>query len=145
MNRFRISVGTAAVMLACSISFAALAHMVHKGPAGNSSGPPRVHMHSERAATDVTLLPARGNMVSALINVLRDDSPLDAKEVRLALSNIDANVMPIDRSATRVGRGQWIVEHLDLQAGGVWEVQVYVAADDFEVVFNDEIDLSTRH
>jgi copper transport protein len=88
------------------------------------------HIHTERAMADVTVNPANVGVVRTTI-VLRkpeDDTVLEAKEVRIILSNPTAG--SVARQATKGGDNNWHVDDLAVSVAGRWRIEVDVVMPD---------------
>ncbi|WP_370674503.1 copper resistance CopC/CopD family protein [Pleomorphomonas sp. PLEO] len=58
--------------------------------------------------------------------------PWVAREVRLSLANPAAGIEPLQRQATLVADGHWLVDGLIFPAGGAWVLRLSVLISDFE-------------
>jgi copper transport protein len=98
------------------------------------SSPIRFHAHG-RVMVECEITPGRVGPVAMSMSLLNGDlGPLTAKEVRVSLSNPDAGIEPLRRSATHIEGASWRVESLSLPVPGTWTVKVDVLVSDFEQV-----------
>ena len=98
-----------------------------------AGAPASVHIHAGNAMVELTVTPGWAGPVRASIHVMGADlAPLEPQEVTLALSNPDAGIEPIRRSAARAGPGAWEVERLVLLPPGKWSARVDLLISDFE-------------
>ena len=82
---------------------------------------------------ELTLTPGRAGPVRASMHLMGAGlSPLEPREVTLALSNPEAGIEPIRRSAVRSGQGVWEVDGLLLLPAGNWSARVDLLVTDFE-------------
>jgi copper transport protein len=95
--------------------------------------PAFVHLHGERAMTDITVTPGHAGPVSVTIHVMREDfQPLDAREVTLRLSNKTAGLEPLVRKARRTEPGEWRADGISLLQSGIWTVELDILVSDFD-------------
>ncbi len=111
--------------------------------AAESLTPVLVHMHGEKAMSDVVLDPARAGRVTATIAVQSGDfGPLEPKEVALGFANKAAKIEAFTRPAKKQADGRWRVDDVTLPVGGRWTVTTDILIDDFtKVTLDGEIDL----
>ena len=87
--------------------------------------PATVHMHTQAAMVDLSIVPGRVGVSSASMGILTGNfEPLDARAVTLVLSNPVAGVGPQSYSASKPGDGTWRVEGLRLSRAGRWVVRI---------------------
>ncbi|HEX5779539.1 MAG TPA: copper resistance protein CopC [Xanthobacteraceae bacterium] len=97
--------------------------------------PATLHVHSQAILADVRFDPGRAGPTTASIVVMTGEyGPLDAREVRLALSKEDSGIEPVRRPATRDADGIWRVRGLLVPQPGRWTVRIDVLVSDFEKV-----------
>jgi copper transport protein len=150
-NRWRLTAGalrrakTETTMLVRSILLEALLVLVLLGVVATwrFTPPPRssaveiaksesIHLHGEQAMATVTLQKnADGRMRLTASFLGSDFSPLDAQEVRFALSKPEAGIEPITRQATGDAETAWTVSDLTLPVAGRWKLRVDIRVDDF--------------
>ncbi len=103
--------------------------------ASAAQAPAYVHIHTPAAMADVTVLPGRtGPVTITVVTIAGDFTPLEAKEVTLALANPAAGIEPIRRPAQKRDDGTWVVEGLVLPTPGRWSVRADILISDFELV-----------
>lgn len=110
-------------------------------------GPPLVlHMHSDKAMFQVLISPGTPGTDSFVLQIMTGDaSPLEAREVTLALSMPERGIEPIERKAVREMPGSWIVRDMQLPFAGRWRVRVDALITDFEELsLEEELDLPAR-
>jgi putative copper resistance protein D len=84
-----------------------------------------VHIHTEEAMADVTIMPGRAGPVRATIRLWNGDfGPLDARGVTLTLTAPSGGGKPVTRVATLNSDGAWEVDGIDLSQPGNWTVVV---------------------
>jgi copper transport protein len=99
------------------------------------SEPAFVHLHGETAMADVTLEPGRAGPTELRIHLMHEDlSPLAAKEVSVRLSNPNAGIEAIVRSAVPDEPGHWRANNLILPVAGIWTVEIDALVGDFDKV-----------
>lgn len=136
-RRFGVTIGAE---IACVLAILALVALWRFTPppralAAENLTPLLVHMHGDKAMSDVVLAPARAGPVIATIAVQSGDfGPLDAKEVTLGFANTAAKIEGFSRPATKQPDGRWRVEGLTLPVGGRWTVTTEILIDDFTKV-----------
>ena len=114
-------------------STAGKAATVRRCGAAVATAPASVHMHAGDAMVELTLTPGRAGPVRASMHLMGAGlSPLEPREVTLALSNPEAGIEPIRRSAVRSGQGVWEVDGLLLLPAGNWSARVDLLVTDFE-------------
>lgn len=92
------------------------------------------HLHAEKAMADITIRPAHpGSNTVAVSLQTSDERPLDAKELEIVLSNPDAGIEPIRRTAKRGTDGLWQAR-FDLPVAGRWTAGLDILISDFEQV-----------
>jgi copper transport protein len=111
--------------------------------AAENMSPVLVHIHTEKAMSDVSIAPGRAGRVTATIMLQTGDfQALDAKGVTLEFSNASAGIEPFARPAKKLEDGRWSVDDLTIPAGGRWKVSTEILIDDFDkVILDGEIDL----
>ena len=98
-----------------------------------AAAPASVHMHAVDAMVELTVTPGRAGPVRASLHVMGADlAPLEPREVTLELSNPEAGIEPIRRSAVHAGPGVWEVDGLLLAPPGKWSAKVDLLIGDFE-------------
>ncbi len=101
--------------------------------------PVSVHLHGEKAMTDITFERAGKNRAVANMTVLDGDfQPLAAKEVVLVLANSPAGFERTRRVAVRTGENTWRIEDLRVPVSGRWSLSVEVLISDFEKVMVED-------
>lgn len=94
-----------------------------------------LHIHQDKAMSDVTLRPGRVGSNSLRIELLSGDfGPLNPIEVRVLLSQPAAGIEPIERKAARQPDGSWVISDMPVPVAGAWNVSVKVLITDFEEV-----------
>ncbi len=97
--------------------------------------PAYVHIHTTKAAADLTIAPGRAGPATAAIVVRTGDfKVLDAREVGLVLTNPAAGVEAIRHPARKADNGIWRVDGLVIPMPGHWSVRVDILVSDFELV-----------
>jgi putative copper resistance protein D len=87
-----------------------------------------VHIHTEEAMADVTIMPGRAGPVRATIRLWNGDfGPLDARGVTLTLTAPAGGSKPVTRVAMLNSDGAWEVDGIDLSQPGNWTVVVDAA------------------
>ncbi|WP_049824028.1 copper resistance protein CopC [Bradyrhizobium sp. WSM2254] len=95
--------------------------------------PAHIHIHSQKAMVDVSIMPGRVGPVTASIDTMTGEGDvLKAKEVRLMAANPAASIEPIERQASQQPDGTWLVTDLTLPTGGRWKIDVEILIGDFE-------------
>ena len=95
--------------------------------------PVSVHLHSQAAMADVSVQPGRAGPVAVSIYPMTADfTPMDAKEVTLVMSKVDAGLEPLRRAATRID-GVWRIDDVQIPLAGVWQIRVDILISDFEI------------
>ncbi|HKU98392.1 MAG TPA: copper resistance protein CopC [Vineibacter sp.] len=103
--------------------------------ASAAQAPAYVHIHTAAAMADITVMPGRTGPVMVVVTTIAGDfTPLEAKEVTLALANPDAGIEPIRRAAHKRDDGTWMVDNLVLPTPGRWSVRADILVSDFEQV-----------
>jgi copper transport protein len=96
--------------------------------------PAFVHIHTDKAMAEVTLIPGTPGPVTVTIALLNGDfGPLEAKEVTLSLSNPSAGIESIEREAAKAEDGTWQAKGLILPLAGTWNIDVAILISDFEM------------
>ena len=105
-----------------------------------------LHMHSDKAMFQVLVSPGTPGTHSFVLQIMTGDaSPLEAREVRLALSLPERGIEPIERKAVREMPGSWIVRDMQLPFAGRWRVRVDALITDFEELsLEEELDVPAR-
>lgn len=105
--------------------------------------PASVHIHTASAMAEISVAPGRAGAVTITVALLDGAfGPLAAKELRLALSNPDAGIEPIERQAFRQAGGDWQVHGLTLPVAGRWTVGLEILVSDFEMIrLEDTLDI----
>lgn len=105
--------------------------------------PASVHVHTASAMAEISVAPGRAGPVTITVSLLDGAfGPLAAKELRLALSNPDAGIEPIERQAFRQAGGDWQVHGLTLPIAGRWTVGLEILVSDFEMMrLEDTLDI----
>jgi copper transport protein len=81
---------------------------------------------------DVNVLPGRVGQNQVVVRVAdRQMMPLAAQEVTVSLSNPDAGIEPITKTARKASDGTWHVDGLTLPVAGVWHITVNALITDF--------------
>lgn len=97
--------------------------------------PAAMHIHTEKAMADVSVIPGHAGPVSASITIMTGDfGPLDAKAVTLVLSKPDSGIEPLKREATKPGDGTWRVDGLVIPVAGRWSARLDILVSDFDMV-----------
>ncbi|MGN6142744.1 MAG: copper resistance D family protein, partial [Mesorhizobium sp.] len=97
--------------------------------------PAAMHIHTEKAMADVSVIPGHAGPVSASITIMTGDfGPLDAKAVTLVLSKPDSGIEPLKREATKPGDGTWRVDGLIIPVAGRWTARLDILVSDFDMV-----------
>jgi len=91
-----------------------------------------LHLHHERAAIEMTLLPGRIGDNLAELHVAGAD--FEPREVTLRVAAPAAGVAPVTLAAQALGDGRWSVERLPLWVAGPWEIEVGLLVDSFTIV-----------
>jgi len=105
-----------------------------------AAAPATAHMHTLRAMADVRFDPGHTGPTAASITVMTAEfGPLDAKEVLLVLTNKDAGIEPLHRSAEKGADGIWRVRGLVVPVSGRWNVRVEILISDFEKITLEEV------
>lgn len=103
--------------------------------ASAAQAPAYVHIHTAAAMVDITVMPGRTGPVTIIVTTIGGDfTPLEAKEVTLALANPAAGIEPIRRAAHKRDDGTWLVDGLVLPTPGRWSVRADILVSDFELV-----------
>lgn len=93
-----------------------------------------LHIHTERAMADISVTPGRTGPVTITVSLLDGEfGPLVAKELRLALSQPEAGIEPIERQAIKQADGNWQVSDLTLPIAGRWTIELEILVSDFEM------------
>jgi hypothetical protein len=70
-----------------------------------------MHLHTEKAMANVTVLPARVGPVDITIQLeTTDETPLAAKALSVTLTNAKSEIAPQTAEAERTGDDQWLVK-----------------------------------
>jgi putative copper resistance protein D len=86
-----------------------------------------VHIHTDTAMAEVTVMPGHPGTARAVIRLLGEDfTPFEAKEV--ALSVVPAGQPPTNRAAASVSDGTWQLDGLALPQAGTFTVTVTITA-----------------
>lgn len=102
--------------------------------AAAAAQPATVHIHTEKAMADISVIPGRAGPVTIAVSLLDGEfGPLAAKELRLALSRPEAGIEPIERQATKQPDGSWQVGELTLPVAGRWTIELEILVSDFEM------------
>jgi copper transport protein len=105
-----------------------------RDPLAAASEAEQVHVHGTRAMADVFLLPARAGPVDLTIKPWDSNhEPLIPIEVSVRISNPEAGVEPIRRSAYKAG-DVWKVDDLVVPLRGYWLLEIELLITDFEKV-----------
>ena len=100
--------------------------------------PAFLHLHTTRAMADVTIRPGRpGRSTIDVVLQTGEFTPLDAKELTVALANETAGIEPIIRAAERVEGTTWRVAEVNLPISGWWQIRLSILINDFERVAID--------
>ncbi|MDN5004047.1 copper resistance CopC/CopD family protein [Bradyrhizobium sp. GCM10027634] len=103
--------------------------------AAAKAAPAHIHIHSEKAMVDVSIMPGRAGPVTASIDTMTGEGDvLKAKEIRLMVANPAAGIEPIERQAFQQPDGTWLITDLTLPMAGRWKIDVEILIDDFESV-----------
>lgn len=100
-----------------------------------------VHIHTDKAMADITLVPGRAgpNRVS-IVPLTADFAPLAPKEVQLELVAADGTLAPVERAATPGPDGSWRVASLTVPYSGRYRLRLRLLIDDFtEVVLDEDV------
>lgn len=93
------------------------------------------HLHDARVMADLRLSPgAAGPVVLELAFQTGDFTPLEPREVTLALAPADGRLEPLRLRAQPGDGGIWRTEPVLLPFGGAWELSLRVLISDFESV-----------
>lgn len=102
--------------------------------AAAAAQPASVHIHAEKAMADISVTPGRAGPVTIAVSLLDGEfGPLAAKELRLALSQPEAGIEPIERQAIKQADGSWQVGELTLPVAGRWTIELEILVSDFEM------------
>ncbi len=102
--------------------------------AATAAQPASVHIHTEKAMADISVTPGRTGPVTITVSLLDGEfGPLAAKELRLALSQPEAGIEPIERQAIKQADGNWQVSDLTLPIAGRWTIELEILVSDFEM------------
>ncbi len=99
----------------------------HFEPTQIPAGAAFVHIHTDVAMAEVTVMPGRPGTARATIRLLGEDfTPFAAKEV--GLSVVPAGQPPASRVAVLVSDGTWQIDELALPQAGTFTVTVTITA-----------------
>ncbi len=102
-----------------------------RGLVAAAETPASLHLHTARAAAEVTFTPARAGRVGVSMVIMSANlGPLDAQDVRLTLANPGAGVEPITRPAYKPGDGTWRVDAVTIPLPGLWSVRLDILMPD---------------
>ena len=80
----------------------------------------------------VSVTPGRAGPVQLTLSLSNlSEQPLSAKEVSIDLSNPDAGIEPITKTAVLAADGSWHVDGLTLPVAGTWHITVNALITDF--------------
>jgi putative copper resistance protein D len=83
-----------------------------------------VHIHTEQAMADVTIIPGRPGEARATIRLWNGDfEPLEARAVKFSLTSPDGSKSP-SLGAEENADGAWQLDHVELSQAGNWMVIV---------------------
>jgi copper transport protein len=112
-----------------------------------SAGPQlALHIHSDKAMFQVLVSPGTAGIDTFVLQIMTGDaSPVEAREVTLALSLPGKGVEPVERKAAREAPGSWIVRDMPVPFAGRWRVRVDVLVTDFEQLsLEEDLDIPAR-
>jgi copper transport protein len=100
-----------------------------------------VHVHTDKAMADVTLVPGRaGANRASIVPLTADFAPLAPKEIHLELIAADGKLAPVERAATQGPDGSWRVDSLTVPYAGRYRLRLRLLIDDFtEAVLEDDV------
>jgi copper transport protein len=106
-----------------------------------AEAPVHIHIHGDQAMADLTIELAGVAGRRITVTVLDGQfGPLPAKEVTVLLAKPDAGIEPLRMPATHVEGASWRIDHVQLPAGGNWQVRVEILVSDFEkITLEDKI------
>jgi copper transport protein len=117
----------------------------------SQAAPVSMHLHGEKAMTDMTLEPQPDHRLRAVIFVQTADfSPLNAQEVAVQFSNPALGIEPLQKDAHRAidggsggSSGNWLIDPFALPAPGRWHVRIDVLISDFEnTTLEQDVDIA---
>jgi copper transport protein len=100
-----------------------------------AEAPVHIHIHGDQAMAGLTIELAGVAGRRITVTVLDGQfAPLPAKEVTVLLAKPDAGIEPLRMPATYVEGASWRIDHVQLPAGGNWQVRVEILVSDFEKI-----------
>jgi copper transport protein len=108
-----------------------------------SGEPVFIHFHGDRAMTQIEMEPQRARGANVDVEVLDlESNPLAIEELTLVLSQPQAGIGPLRRTATREADGMWRVTDLRIPVAGIWRLRVELLINDFEKeTIEDQVEL----
>ena len=93
-----------------------------------------MHLHTEKAMANVTVLPARVGPVDITIQLeTTDETPLTAKALFVTLTNAKSGIAPQTAEAERTGDDQWLVK-MSAPLAGRWMLGLGITLPNFDRV-----------
>jgi hypothetical protein len=91
-----------------------------------------MHLHTEKAMANVTVLPARVGPVDITIQLeTTDETPLAAKALSVTLTNAKSEIAPQTAEAERTGDDQWLVK-MSAPLAGRWMLGLGITFPNFD-------------
>jgi hypothetical protein len=91
-----------------------------------------MHLHTERAMANVTVLPARVGPVDITIQLeTTDETPLVAKGLSVTLTNAKSGIAPQTAEAERTSDDQWLVK-MSAPLAGRWILGLGITLPSFD-------------
>ncbi len=100
--------------------------------------PASIHIHTEEAMAELSVLPGRAGKVAASVVVMTADfGPLDASGVTIRFTRPDAS--PVSATAHKPGDGTWRVDELVLPVPGTWNAEILIRTGESQATLASEI------
>lgn len=91
-----------------------------------------MHLHTEKAMANITVLPARVGPVDIMIQLEKtDEKPLVAKALSVTLTNAKSGIAPQTVEAERTGDDQWLVK-MSAPLAGRWILGLGITFPNFD-------------
>ena len=93
-----------------------------------------MHLHTDKAMANVTVLPARVGPVDITIQLeTTDETPLVAKALSVTLTNANSAIAPQTAEAERTGDDQWLVK-MSAPLAGRWILGLGITFQNFDIL-----------
>lgn len=100
--------------------------------------PASIHIHTEEAMAEFSVLPGRAGKVAASVVLMTADfGPLDASGVTIRFTRPDA--APVSATAHKPGDGTWRVDELILPVPGTWTAEISIQTGENRATLAGEI------